>query len=107
MHNSINLLILRQNIRHRPQRRNRKGVDLRMRLCIMFLDMLKLCRFAKRGNIPIQMPQPLVDSRVTRSNIAEIRLEVLHIHSIEARDSRVESDIGLGDGVAVHVLSAC
>lgn len=104
MLNSGNFAILSQNIRHRPQWRNSKWINLRMRLRIMLLDMLELRRFAKRRDVPVQMTQPLVDRRVSRANVAQVCFEVLHIHGVEADDSRVESDIGLGDAVAVHVL---
>ena len=68
---------------------------------IMSLDVFKLCRLAKCGYIPIQSTQPLVQCRIAAADIADIALEVLNIHGIEADDRRVESNIGFRDVGAV------
>lgn len=72
-----------------------------MTLRIMRLNMRKLRRIAKRRDIPVQIPQPLMDIRIPRSDVPDVRLEVLHIDGIEADDGRVEAHVGFGDVVAV------
>jgi hypothetical protein len=60
----------------------------------MLLDVLKLGCLAERlGIIPVQMPQPVVNGRVTTTNITDVALEVLHIHGIETDNGREETDI--------------
>lgn len=68
---------------------------------VMSLDMLKLRRAPKCLVVPIQHLQPLVEGRVTRPDVADIALEMLHIDNVEAYDRREEPDIGLGDIFAV------
>lgn len=69
----------------------------------MLLDMLELRRLPERGNIPVQMPQPSMNRGISRANIPQIRLEMLHIHGIKPDDGRVEPDIRLGDGIPVEI----
>lgn len=71
-----------------------------MTLGIMFLDMFKLRRFPKSRHIPIQMPQPFMQRRVTRSYIADVAFEMLDVDGIEADYCGVEADVGFGDGGA-------
>ncbi len=96
--NSKNLLPLLQNIRHRPYRRNRKLINLAMTLRIMLLDVLKFRRVLEPINIPVQMTQPLMQSRVAGANVADVALEVLDVDGVEAHDSGVQADVGFGDG---------
>ena len=63
----------------------------------MFLDMLKLRRLPKSRNVPIQFPQPLVNRRITRADVAKVAFEMLDVDGIEADDCCVESYIGFGD----------
>ena len=76
-----------------------------MALGVMALDVLELRRLSERRHIPIQVPHPLVQRRVSRTNVANVALEVLHIHRVEADDRRVQSDIGFRDVRAVVVWS--
>lgn len=71
-----------------------------MALRIVLLDVLKLCGFPERRNIPIQPPQPLMNGRVPRSDIADITLKVLDIDRVKADDRSKEPNIRLGDVVA-------
>lgn len=71
-----------------------------MRLGIVLLDMLKLRRILERRAIPVQLSHPLMNRRISRSNIPDITLEVLNIHGIESNDRRVQSDVNLCDLVA-------
>lgn len=64
---------------------------------IMPLNMFKLRRLPKRRLIPIQFPQPLMQRRIPRPNIADIALEMLHVDRIKADDGRIQADIGFGD----------
>ena len=68
-------------------------INLPMALRIMFLDMFKLRRLPKRRHIPIQMPHPLVQRRVSRSYVADIAFEVLDVDGVEADDCCVEADV--------------
>lgn len=68
--------------------------------CIMPLDMFKLRRPPKRLHIPIQMSQPLMQIRVSRSYIPDIAFEMLHVDGVEADYRCVETDVGFGYGGA-------
>ena len=68
-----------------------------MALRIMFLDMFELRRFPKRRHIPIQMPQPFMQCRVSGADVADVAFEMLHVDRVEADDGRVETDVGFGD----------
>ena len=88
-----NLLILGQNIRHRSHRRDTMRINLPMALRIMLLDMFKLRRLPKRRNIPIQMPQPLVQRRVSRSYVTDVAFEMLDVDGVKADCGCVEADV--------------
>lgn len=47
-------------------------INLMMALCVMRLDVRKLCRVAERGHVPVQSAQPGVDGRVAGADVAEI-----------------------------------
>lgn len=70
---------------------------------VMPLDMLKLRRAPKRTLVPIQLPHPLVQRRVPGPNVANVALEMLHVHGVEADDGGVETDVCFGDVFAVVV----
>lgn len=74
-----------------------KGIDLPMTFSIMLFDMLKLRRLSKRRYVPVQRPDPLVKRRITGPDIPQICLEMLDIHSIEADNRGVKTNIGLCD----------
>ncbi len=74
-----------------------KGIYLLMTFCIMVFDMFELRRVLERRYVPVQVPQPLMQRRITRSDITEIALEMLHIHGVEANDGSVEANVCLGD----------
>ena len=61
--------------------------------CIVLLDMFKLRRRPKRLNIPIQLPQPLVQRRKPAPNILDIAFEMLHVHHIKSHNRRVQPNI--------------
>lgn len=71
-----------------------------MALGIMFLNMFKQRRLPKRRHIPIQFPQPFMQRRVTRSYIADVAFEMLHVDGVEADYGCVEPDVGFGYGGA-------
>lgn len=74
-----------------------------MALSVVLLDMLKVRRFLERRNIPIKVLLPLIDSRVTRADIANIALEVLDVDRIEPDYRHEETNIGFGETVAQEV----
>lgn len=71
--------------------------------CIMPLDVIKLRRLLKRRMVPVQVTQPLVQARVAAANVANVALEVLHVHRVEARQRHVQPDVRLGEGLAEEV----
>jgi len=77
------LLVLPQNRRFRTHRCDTELIDLGMALSVMVLNMRELRRILKRRDIPVQMSEPLMNVRVSRANIPDIRLEVLHINRIK------------------------
>ena len=68
-----------------------------MTLCVVILDMLKLRRLLERRYVPVQLPEPLMQCRITRSDIADVALEVLHVDRVEANDGSVEANVCFGD----------
>jgi hypothetical protein len=92
------LILLLQNIWQRPNRRDLILIDLSMTLCIMLLDMFKLGRVLERRYIPVQMAHPLMQRRVSRANIANVALEVLHVHGVEADNRCEQANVGFSDG---------
>ena len=61
----------------------------------MVLDMLKLCCLVECRNIPIQMPEPFMDSWISMSNIPDVTLEVLNVDGVETNNCWVEANINL------------
>lgn len=78
-------------------------VNLRMTPRIMPLDVIKLRRLLKRRVVPVQVAHPLVQARVAAANVANVALEVLHVHRVEARQRHVQPNIRLGEGLAEEV----
>ena len=64
---------------------------------IMPLDVLKLRRLPEGRDIPIQAPDPAMQRRVSRPDIPQIALEMLHVHGVEADDGRVQAHVRFGD----------
>lgn len=77
-----------------------------MTLRVVFLDMLELGRLPEGRNIPVQMPQPFVQRRVARADIADVALEMLHVDGVETDDGGVQADISFGDMFA-EVIRLC
>lgn len=73
------------------------GVYLLVTLRVMIFDMLKLRRVFEGGNVPVQLPQPLMQRRITRSDVTNVALEMLHIDGVEANDGSVETNVRFGD----------
>ena len=55
---SRNLLVQRQDIRHRTQRRDSEGVDLAVTLGVVLLDVSELGRAAEGLVVPVEVAQP-------------------------------------------------
>ena len=68
-----------------------------MRLCVVLLDMLKLCGVLESRTVPVQVAQPFVQRWVARSDVSDIAFEMLHVDWIEPDDRGKESHIRLGD----------
>lgn len=73
-------------MRQRANRCDGVRVDLRMTPCVVPLDMLKLRGVLEGRVVPVQVAHPAVQRRVTRSNVTDVTLEVLHIDGIETDD---------------------
>ena len=71
----------------------------------MPLDVIKVGRLLELGVLPVQLPHPLMQRRVATSNIANIALEVLHVHRIKPDDGDKQTDIDLSQHVAEPVRS--
>ncbi len=68
-----------------------------MTLRIVLLYMFKLCRLPKRGYVPIELPQPIMQLRIPTPDVSDIALEVLDVDRVEAYDRGVEADVGFCD----------
>src|SRR3954464_11335806 len=55
--------------------------------------MRELRRLSKRGDIPIQMSEPLMQMRITGTDVSYVCLEMLNIYGIEPHDCRIQSHI--------------
>lgn len=64
-----------------------------MALGIVVLDVHKLRRVLEGRVVPIQISQPLVQVRISATDISYVTFEVLHIHRIKADDGREEPDV--------------
>ena len=84
----------------KKERTTDERIDLLMTPRIMPLDVLKLGRVVKGRGVPIQLPDPFVQRRVSRPDVAQVALEVLHVHGVEADDGRVQSDVCFRDVLA-------
>lgn len=73
------------------------GIYLLVTLCVMLFDMLKLRRVFERRYVPVQLPEPLMQRRITRSDITNVALEMLHIDGVEANDGSVKANVCFGD----------
>ena len=71
-----------------------------MRLGVVLLDVLELRGVVEGGHVPVQVADPPVQVRVAGAHVAQVALEVLHVHAVEAHDGGVEAHVGLGQPVA-------
>ena len=62
--------------------------------------MLELSSTLECVMIPIKITQPLMNSRISRPDVTDVRLEMLNIDGIEADDCRIKSHIALCDLLA-------
>ncbi len=76
-----------------------------MTLRIMMLDMIKVRRFAERRDFPIESSEPLMQMRISTSNISNVAFEVLHVYHIEPHDRGIQPDIRFGETVTEQILS--
>lgn len=60
-----------------------------MASCVVPLDVLKLGRFPKRGLVPVQVPEPAVDVGISRTDLANVALEVLNVDWVETNNGRI------------------
>lgn len=74
---------------------------------VMPLNMIKLRRFLKRRQAPVQVAHPFMQVRIPAANVADVALKVLHVHGVEAHQRHVQPDVCLGDVLAKVVRSLC
>lgn len=84
------LLVQRQNIGQRSNGRYREGVDLRVALGVMILDVQEVGRVLEGRVVPVQVAHPLVGGRVPGADVPDVALEVLDVDGVEA-DNGTES----------------
>lgn len=63
----------------------------------MLLDMFELRRLLESGDAPIQVPEPLVQSRIAGADVADVAFEMLNVNRVEADDGGVEAYVRFGD----------
>lgn len=80
--NSRHTLSQRKDIRHRPKWSNTQRVDLGMRFGVMILYVQEVGGVLECCVIPIEVPHPGVDGRVTGTDIAKVALEVLDVDGL-------------------------
>lgn len=67
-------------------------INLLVTLRIVFLDVLKYRRPPKSRFVPIQLPQPLMQRRITRSDVTDVAFEMLDVDGVETDDGGIEAD---------------
>lgn len=70
-------------------------IDIVVRLCVVFLDVLEVSRLFEAGDIPIQISQPVVQDGVFSPYHAQVAFEMLDIDGVEANDCCVSSYVEL------------
>ena len=81
-------------------------INLPVALGVVFLDMLEHGRLPESGHVPVELPDPAVQIRISGADVADVALEVLHVDGIEANDGRVEPHVRFRDVGAEVVGSA-
>ena len=61
------------------------GVDLGVAPGVVALDVQEVGRVPERRLVPVQVPQPRVQARVPRPDVAHVALEVLHVDGLSTR----------------------
>jgi len=74
-----------------------------MALSVMVLDVREFRSILKSRDIPIQISEPLMNVRISRANILDVRLEVLYINHIEPHNRGEQPHICLCDILPVIV----
>ena len=70
-------------MRYRPNGRNGKWINLGVAASVVPFDVVKLRRALEGIVVPVQIAQPVVNRRVSRTHIAEIALEMLDVDRVE------------------------
>ena len=73
-----------------------EGVNLLVTLGVVVFDMFKLSRLVECRHVPVKFSHPLMQRRITRPDITNITLEMLHIDRVEANDGSVEANVRFG-----------
>jgi hypothetical protein len=62
-------------------------------LIIVLLDLFKNSRLLECGDIPVQVSQPAVNSRVSVPNVANVALEEGDVDNVEPDERDVEKNV--------------
>lgn len=79
---SRHLLIERQDVRERADRRDGEGVDLLVRAGVVVLDVQEVGRVLEGRVVPVQVPHPRVQVWVAGPNVFDVALEVLDVDGL-------------------------
>jgi len=80
--NGRHTLAQRQDIRYRPKWSDTQWVDLGVRFGVMVLYVQEIGGVLECYVIPVEVPHPCVDGRVTGTDIAKVALEVLDVDGL-------------------------
>jgi len=72
---------------------------------VVLLDMFELRRVLESGNVPVQVSEPAMNSRIAAADVADVAFEVLHIDGVESDYGHIETYVRLGDVVTEVVWS--
>ena len=79
------LLAERKDVGDGAEGRDGVGVDLGVAPGVVALDVQEVGRVPERRLVPVQVPQPRVQARVPRPDVAHVALEVLHVDGLSTR----------------------
>jgi hypothetical protein len=67
--------------------------------------MFELRRVLESGNVPVQVSEPVMNSRIAAADVADVAFEVLHIDSVESDYSHIKTYVRFSDVGAEVVWS--
>lgn len=77
-----------------------------MTLCVVEFHVIKITGVLESRMIPVEIPQPFVDGRISTSDISNVALEVLNVNGVKTDDGGVKTDIGLCQSISKEIWSS-